>query len=248
MPLVTDSALILQVYPYSETSKILRLLTRGHGLVSVMARGALRPKSRYGGVLEPFTQGVAAVYVKENRELQTLGGFELERSRQRLGDDLLRFAGASILAELVLQTRAEAADPDLYLHLCTAMNALEAAPAGSAEGIALASAWSTLTHLGFGPELDRCVHCGAELPEDAERAFFEYAAGGTTCDSCAGAQGRWLPARALADLRRMRDGVPVALQSAPAHWALFDRFVTYHVTDGRTLRSLAFLNETAAAP
>ena len=64
MPIVTDSALILQVYPYSETSKILRLLTRGHGLRSAMARGALRPRSRYGGVLEPFTQGTATFFLK----------------------------------------------------------------------------------------------------------------------------------------------------------------------------------------
>ena len=140
MPIVTDSALILQVYPYSETSKILRLLTRGHGLRSAMARGALRPRSRYGGVLEPFTQGTATFFVKENRELQTLSGFDLERSRQRLGDDLVRFAAASLLAEVVLLAGSEISDPALYDGVIAWLDRIETSPVDEVEGAAVTAA------------------------------------------------------------------------------------------------------------
>ena len=40
MPLIATPAIVLKVTPYSETSKIVRLLTRDHGLVSALARGA----------------------------------------------------------------------------------------------------------------------------------------------------------------------------------------------------------------
>jgi len=242
MGLITDSALVLQVYSYSETSKILRLLTRRHGLVSVMARGALRPRSRYGGVLEPFTQGSATFHWKENRELQTLSGFDLERSRQRLGDDLARFATASMLAELVLHTRVEAADPELFERLAAWLNDLETGPAAEVEAVGLTAGWALITHLGFGPELEHCWRCGGDLPV-GEDLFFDYAAG-TSCRSCASGTGRWIPADALPALLDMRGGSVPRLRRTEGHWGLLERFLAFHITDGRPLRSLTFLAET----
>ena len=242
MPIVTDSALILQVYPYSETSKILRLLTRGHGLRSAMARGALRPKSRYGGVLEPFTQGVATFFVKENRELQTLSGFDLERSRQRLGDDLVRFAAASLLAEVVLIAGSEDAEPALYDGLVDWLDRIESADPHRVESEAITAAWTLVGALGFGAEIERCIRCGREPAADEETRF-DYAAGGILCAACAAGLGVLLPPHGRAALASMGRGVVVALDRYTAYWTLLDRFLAYHVTDGRALRSLEFLVE-----
>jgi len=242
MPIVTDAALILQVYPYSETSKILRLLTRGHGLRSAMARGALRPRSRYGGVLEPFTQGTATLFVKDNRELQTLSGFDLERSRQRLGDDLVRFAAASLLAEVVLLTGAEVSDPALYDGVVSWLDRIESSAVEEVEGHAVTAAWSLVGALGFAPDLDRCLRCGREPgPDEATR--FDSTGGGILCDACAAGAGIQLPPHARAALAAMGRGELVALDRYAAYWTLLDRFLTYHVTEGRSLRSLAFLGE-----
>ncbi len=242
MPIVTDSALILQVYPYSETSKILRLLTRGHGVRSAMARGALRPKSRYGGVLEPFTQGVATMFVKENRELQTLSGFDLERSRQRLGDDLIRFAAASLLAEVVLLAGSEASDPALFDGIVAWLDRIEASDPADVEANAVTAAWTLVGALGFAPELERCIRCGRE-PADDEATRFDYAAGGVLCEACGGGTGVALPPHGRAALAAMGRGEIVSLDRYGAYWTLLDRFLTYHVTEGRSLRSLAFLAE-----
>lgn len=245
MPLVTDAALVLQVYPYSETSKILRLLTRGHGMLSAMARGALRPRSRYGGVLEPFTEGTASLFIKENRELQTLSGFDLERSRQRLGDDLLRFAAASVLAEVVLVAGVQAADPTLYDGVVDRLDRIEAAAPGAVESEAVSAAWSLVAALGFAPELERCIRCGRGLAPD-EEARFDYASGGVLCAACASGAGLALPPRGREALLRMVAGDDVALDRYTAYWTVLDRFLAYHVTDGRSLRSLEFLSEVAA--
>ncbi|MFM8780511.1 MAG: DNA repair protein RecO, partial [Gemmatimonadota bacterium] len=52
--LLTD-ALVLHAFDYRETSRIVRLATRHAGVVSAVARGARRPKSRFGSGLDLFT-------------------------------------------------------------------------------------------------------------------------------------------------------------------------------------------------
>ena len=81
---VSTPALVLQTYPYGETSRILRLLTPALGLQSAIAKGVTRPRSHFCGVLEPFTTGHATLYLKHSRELQTLAAFELIHARQAL--------------------------------------------------------------------------------------------------------------------------------------------------------------------
>src|SRR5258705_9619438 len=80
--LVTPPALVLQTYRYSETSKVVRLATRDLGVQSAIAKGALRPKSRFGAGLELLSEGVAQLYFRETRELHTLGAFDLVNLRR----------------------------------------------------------------------------------------------------------------------------------------------------------------------
>jgi DNA repair protein RecO (recombination protein O) len=184
MPLVTADAVVLQAFPYGETSKILRLLTRTHGVQSVIAKGALRPKSRFGGVLEPFTEGIASFFLRESRELQTLGGFELVRAQQSLGRDLLRFGGASLLAELVIRTASEEPQPGLFEAVRDALHAVREAEAPALQPVMLAQVWRIVALLGFEPVLDACIVCGRPFDPD-EDVSFDYAAGGARCRDCA---------------------------------------------------------------
>jgi DNA repair protein RecO (recombination protein O) len=47
-------AYILHHRPYRDTSRILEVLARDHGRLTVFARGVRGPKPRFGGVLQPF--------------------------------------------------------------------------------------------------------------------------------------------------------------------------------------------------
>lgn len=49
-----QSAWVLHTHPYSETSLILDVLTRDHGRLPLLARGARRPRSALRGVLQAF--------------------------------------------------------------------------------------------------------------------------------------------------------------------------------------------------
>ena len=49
-----EPAYLLHHRPWSDTSRILELMTRSHGRVTLFARGARRPGSALRGVLQPF--------------------------------------------------------------------------------------------------------------------------------------------------------------------------------------------------
>lgn len=248
MALVTTDAVVLQAFKYSDTSKILRLITRTSGLQSVIAKGATRPKSPYGGVLEPFVEGTATFYTKDNRDLHTLSSFELGRSRQRLGLDLVRFGGASLIAELVLRSGIEEPDADLFDAVRNALDRIQDAASDHVEEVVLGETWALIAQLGFAPALDECIGC-ARMIEDQEEVSFDYAAGGVRCESCgAGMPGKLLPAHARIALMQLLQGEHVELERTAAHWRLLARFLAHHVLDGTTLKSLAFLAETLGEP
>jgi len=239
--MIATPALILQAFPYSETSRILRLLTADHGLQSVIAKGARSPRSRFGAVLEPFTEGIATFHIKEGRDLHTLSGFDLVRSRQGLGRGLLRFGGASLIAELLLRVGTESADPDLFESVRAAFDTIDQATDADLESRVLAEAWALIAHLGFAPSLEACITCDRPVEPDAD-VLFDYTAGGVRCPDCsAGVGGRIVPAAARDALRRLAAGEAITLPRTEAHWRLLARYLSHHVLEGASLKSFEFI-------
>jgi DNA repair protein RecO (recombination protein O) len=236
--LVAARSLILQSFPYSETSKILRLYTREHGLRSVIAKGAQRPKSRFGGLLEPFTEGTAGFSLREGRDLHTLSGWDLLRSRQALGRSLAAFAGASLLAELALRLGTEEAHPEVFDLLSASWDRIAASSPVEAETATLGGAWQLISLVGFEPQTDACVLCGRRM-DPGEPARFDGAGGGVTCTRCR-ATGRVLAPGPRAELAELvRDGRFTQPTAHPAtHRALLRAFLEGQVATERPLRSL----------
>src|SRR5689334_23770171 len=114
MPLVSTPAIVLSALRYSETSKIVRLATRDLGVQSAIAKGALRPKSRFGAALQVLSEGQAELLVKEHRELHLLTAFELTRLPAGLTRDLDRYAAAAALAEVMLRFAPAAPHPESF--------------------------------------------------------------------------------------------------------------------------------------
>src|SRR6476661_1437784 len=114
MPLLVTEAIVLHAFDYLESSRIIRLLTREAGVQSALARGARKSRGRYGSALDLFAEGSAQLYVKPNRELHNLAGFEIVRTRSELAEDVERFTAASTIAELALRFGGEEANEELY--------------------------------------------------------------------------------------------------------------------------------------
>jgi DNA repair protein RecO (recombination protein O) len=243
MSLVTTPAIILSAIRYGETSKIVRLATREHGVQSAIAKGALRPRSRFGAALQLLSEGQAQYLSKEHRELHILTAFDLQQLHVGLAADLARYATASALAEVMLRFAPPDPHPDSYDLLRHALHALEAAPSPDIEALGFRLLWHLVSVLGFAPSLAACVRDGALLPEGA--LPFSTRDGGALCPSCAAQHGATrLPPAARADLLALLDpdaALPVLdHRHGAAHRRLLARYVRYHLGEGAELPALDF--------
>lgn len=248
MALVTTPATVLKTYEYSETSKILRLLTRDRGLCSVIAKGARRPKSRFGGLLEPFTDGIATFYSKQGRELHTLSSFELVRERQALGRELIRYAGAGLLTEIALRFAPAAQDSEVFVQLRYGLDRL-VEERGDVERAILEETWRLVARLGFEPNVERCFVCGAEIAAN-QVSHFDLSGGGIVCERCRHDAGRVhlrsLEPSARAELLTLVAGGvgrSERLRTVRVQRDLLRDFIAHHLADHRPLNSFRFLDE-----
>jgi DNA repair protein RecO (recombination protein O) len=246
MPLVSTPAIVLSALRYSETSKIVRLATREHGVQSVIAKGALRPRSRFGAALQLMSEGMAHFILAERRDLHTLTAFDLMHLRVGLATDLDRYSAAMVLAEVMIRFASTEAHPASYDLLRETLALLEAAPADMIGTVGLGAIWRLVGELGFTPALDRCVRDGAEVPPDGPLAFSPDE-GGALCAACAtGREGTRLPAESRADLLALvesdRDLPMLDERHVAAHRRLLTRFIRFHLADGAELPALEFWN------
>lgn len=241
MALLVTDAIVLHSMEYLESSRILRLITREGGLQAVIAKGARRPRSRFGAALDLFAEGSAQILVKPGRDLQTLTGFDVTRARHALAEDLGRFNGAAAIAEIVLRFAHDDAGAGIYDIVEHALDDVAAAPAGTARERTVGAIWRIVGALGFSPSLDACSVCHAPVAV-GEAVLFHHRAGGILCDRCARSHGggRAIPREALDALRAWLGGdasPALGAREGRAHQRLLHEFVREHLAEGRAVRA-----------
>jgi DNA repair protein RecO (recombination protein O) len=263
---LTDRALILRRFRYGETSLVLQLLTREHGRVHLMARGAYRPRSRYYAVLDLFDTLELTWRRAEGRELQELREAALIDRRAKIALDLGRYRTALAVLELAsFGARLDQPAPRLFELTAATLDAL----AGGLEPTALPQALFELRFLdllGLMPALTTCAACAGPAPETeagSRRAAFSAGAGGRLCASCAAearAAGRRVGTLPVAVLGAAKDLFEGGLSSATAGTIrapelervrdFVARFLEYHLESRpRTYRGfLAVPNRNRPAP
>ena len=244
MRLIESPSLVLHVFDYRETSRIVRLATRDVGIVSVIARGARRPKSRFGPALDLFMSGVAHLSLHPTNDLHTLTAFDSTRARPELAESMARFTAGSALAEVCLRFAKEDDSGRVHGAATDLLDAIGVARSGDVAALALAGIWRIVAELGFAPSLDQCASCHADLVPSAT-VTFHHRAGGALCDRCARVShgGRPLPPEARQLVGAWLAGTEGALdpndggKSARAHQRLLREFLEEHLGDGRPLRA-----------
>jgi DNA repair protein RecO (recombination protein O) len=251
MSLVVTDAVVLHAFDYLESSRVLRLATREHGVQSAIAKGALRPKSRFGAALQVLSEGQAQYLAKEHRELHVLTAFDLQRLPVGLTADVARYATGSTLAEVMLRFAPADPHPESYDLFRDALRTLEDAPAAEVDALGFRLLWQVVGVLGFAPSLETCVRDGTRLPAGA--LPFNTREGGALCPACAAEHGATrLPADARADLTALLDaGAALPALDArhgAAHRRLLARYVRYHLAEGAALPALEFWLRRPWAP
>lgn len=201
---------------------LLEVLSRAHGRVGLVARGARGPRSRLKSLLQPFQPVLLSWQLRG--ELGTLTGAEGAGAAPRLpagGDALMSLY---YLNELLLRLTARLdPHPGLYEGYAAAVAALGGGAAPAPELRRFEKL--LLDVLGYGPEL-HCDSEGRPLRGDESYRYLPSAGlvpcrpdaqGALLGASLLGlAEGTFPDARALADARRLlRDALDVHLDGRP---------------------------------
>jgi DNA repair protein RecO (recombination protein O) len=177
MPRITDDAVVLRRWEFSETSQTVLLLARTHGLVRGLAKGALRPNGNFGGGFEPMTMGNVGFVTKDGRDLATMTEWRVEEVWWPLRQMLKGIQHATWGIDMVGRMLAEHdPHPEVYDALVTFLTELAQGPRHDAAMVRFQ--WALLSATGHRPVVDRDVRTGQELPSDATMLHFSVIDGG----------------------------------------------------------------------
>lgn len=179
---VLTPAIVVGAIRYGESSRVVKLATRDVGLQSAIAKGALRPRSRFGASLQLLASGTAHL-IAGRGELATLAAFDLENLHQGIARSVTAFNSAAVLAELAGRFLAPIPHPESFDALARGLNLLDGAPETVVELAALRSIWRMVDALGVSPSLSRCARDEVMVPPGA--AALSLREGGVLCATCA---------------------------------------------------------------
>ncbi|HYO09973.1 MAG TPA: DNA repair protein RecO [Tepidisphaeraceae bacterium] len=201
MPLAHDRCICLRKVEYSETSQILTLFGREHGVVKVIAKGAHRTTkagaSKFGGGIDLLDLGQAVFTLDLEKNMGTLTEWSLAEGHLELRRNLRAMYLAQYAAELV-SFLIEEHDPHADLFDRLEQTLLELGTPRQEETF-LAFELDLLRETGYLAELAACVSCSSTLSE-REPAYFSPNRGGVVCRNCEGV----IPDRLSVDQRLLR--------------------------------------------
>ena len=158
--IVRTEAVVLQSIAFRETSRIVTLYTRANGKVTVIAKGARRPNSRFGSTLQPMSYTQVVFYTRQGRGIQTLTESSHVRLLSHIGRDMSKItAGLRIveLARALLQEEEQ--DPqafDLLTEVLIRLNEVD----GTEEHLVFWFQMQLAALLGFAPDFERADVAG----------------------------------------------------------------------------------------
>ena len=170
-------AILLAARDWSAADRMVTLFSREYGIITAMAYGVRKPKSKLSGGLQPFTH--LNLLMANARGMDSVKQCEVETSFRELREDLTKLAYANFIAELTLglwpERQTEAAAFEMLLAVFSLLVKRNPRIA------ALAGAWQLMALAGYQPEYEYCAQCGSTLNLPA---CFTFNAGGATCQAC----------------------------------------------------------------
>jgi DNA repair protein RecO (recombination protein O) len=190
--------IVIRHREFGEADRILSLYTLEKGKVQAIAKGVRKIKSRKAGHLEPFTQVI--LQLAKGRNLDVITQVDTIRNFENIKKNLILTAQASYVLEILDRfTYEEGENRPLYNLLIETLVRLD-------NGISPAIAVHyyevhLMDILGFRPQLQECVVCGAAI--QPENQYFSAKLGGVICPrSLSGDPSAWsISMKALKYLR-----------------------------------------------
>lgn len=185
----TAEAVILNTYDFSESDRIISFMTREHGRLKGIAKGARRSRKRFVNNIEPMSHSTLVLSSTEKNELVLIVDAALISGFSGLKTDIDRLSLGYYLLELTAEMTAEGQVlPQVFTLLTDFLRLIEDAAEPYAETLVRVFEIRLLSQLGYMPHLDGCVACKTPLSE-GPTVLFSSARGGALCRTCSAGTG-----------------------------------------------------------
>lgn len=228
---------VIRAFDYQESGRIVTLLSSGLGKISLLAKGARRPESRFGAALDLLN--LIEVVFYEGRGLKLLKEATIIEHYPHLKQDYERLEAtmqaARVLGRLLREGQGEGRIFRLFAELLRELDEEVSKGKSRLELLQLGFKLKLIDLLGFGPELERCTSCRRSLNGE-ERTWFSPQVGGLVCSNCRSPRDREMPPPLLQSWRMIlrlplgklsRLVLPQELISQGE--GLLDEFISYHL-------------------
>lgn len=178
-----SEAVVLRMHAWSETSLIGTLYTRDFGKISVVAKGARRPKSPFEVALDLLSVCRVVFIAKSGDALNLLTEAKLARRFRAAEHGLLRLYCGYYVAELLDKfTHEGVAQPELYDLVIDTLLRLEQNDQ-EVRAVVLRFELQLLRLVGHAPRWRQCAECGCQV-ESSGWITYGAVAGGVLCPAC----------------------------------------------------------------
>ena len=231
MPTVSDNAICIRRWDYSETSQTVSLFLREHGIIRGLVKGAKRAGGGFDGGIDLLTHGQVVAIVRPSRDLATVTAWHVVEIFRSLRERIEANRAGLYMVDLVHHMLTEH-DPHPFLFdaLRSALRKLD--DVAEIPRTLLHFEWALLCETGYRPQLDRDAETGEALPSGGPTLAFSSSAGGVVADS--GAPDRWRVRRETIEVIRAvaedrpTDGDPQRLERANRLLAWYIRELLGH--------------------
>ena len=199
MAFETLNGIVLRYVDYRDNDRILTVLEREKGLVTVTARGVRSKSSTASGLVrDAYCYGEFVVY--DRNGIKYVSSSSIIEAFYPMREDYSRLVAAAQAAYIAEKLASNHAGDELFSRLYHAFSFIAYGNADPAD-ILLCYTAKCLCLAGYEPTLTSCVACRKHVTDQRSIAFSNLQ-GGSLCDDCDSGETHY-PAIVLEALRRM---------------------------------------------
>jgi DNA repair protein RecO (recombination protein O) len=177
LEVIKTKGIVIKSIKYAEQDKIITVLTRDLGKITVMAKGAMRPKGNLGVVTRFLSCSAFSLF--KGRDMYVLRDAEFITNYPGIEADIEKLTYCSHFTEMIAdivqeaQPNPEAVDPFLY-----AVIRMNTAKPEDYESIRILFELRSVFTMGYTPRLEGCIACRSEIEE---KGYFSITNDGLYC-------------------------------------------------------------------